>query len=45
MKELWNSIKFNPQNFEITEVEYDDTETPDNTGGDRKVLENQLCKT
>ena len=37
--QVWSLIEFNPQNFEITEVEYDDTETLDNTGGDRKVLE------
>ena len=39
MKEVWSSIEFNPQNFEISEVEYDDTENADNIGGDRKVLQ------
>ena len=39
MKELWNKIDFDPQTFEITEVEYDDMESSDNLGGDRKVLE------
>ena len=38
MKELWSLIDFNPQTFEINEVEYDDTENPENLGGNRKVL-------
>ena len=38
MKELWSKIDFNPQTFVITEAEYDDTDDPDNIGGDRKVL-------
>ena len=38
MKELWSKIDFNPQTFEITEAEYDNTDDPDNIGGDRKVL-------
>ena len=38
MKELWSEIDFNPQTFEITEVEYDDTECSENLGVDRKIL-------
>ena len=38
MKELWSKIDFNPQAFEITEVEYDDSDNSDHFGGDRKVL-------
>ena len=38
MKILWANIGFDPQNFEISEAEYDDMENFDNLGGDRKVL-------
>ena len=38
MKKLWKSIDFDPQVFEIKEVEYDDVENLQCLGGDRKVL-------
>ena len=37
MKELWSEIDFNPQPFEITEVEHDDSESLENLEGERKV--------
>ena len=39
MQALWKEIKFDPQSFEITKLEYDDLESLDNIGGDRKVLD------
>ena len=38
MRTLWDKINFDPQTFEVTELEYDDLERSDNIGGDRKVL-------
>ena len=39
MRTLWNLIGLDPQTFEISKPEYDDLESPDSIGGDRKVLE------
>ena len=39
MRTLWKEIDFDPQSFEITKLEYDDLESLDNIGGDRKVLD------
>ena len=39
MKELWNSIEFDPTTFELKEVEYDDTEDfSDSAPGDKKIV-------
>ena len=38
MKTLWSKIGFDPQHFEMSEAVYDDMESSDNIGGDRKVL-------
>ena len=39
MKELWNSIEFDPTTFELKEVEYDDTEDFSvSAPGDKKIV-------
>ena len=41
MKQLWKIINFDPEVFEIDDVDYNDevTDTTDNFGGDKKILE------
>ena len=41
MKQLWKTINFDPEVFEIDDVDHDDedTDTTDNFGGDKKILE------
>ena len=36
---LWQYINFDPQTFEITELQYDDLESLDSSAGDRKFLD------
>ena len=38
MLSLWKRIGFSPESFTASEVEYDDAETDENLGGDRKIL-------
>ena len=38
MHTLWDTIGFDPQTFEISDPEYDDLDSSDSIGGDRKVL-------
>ena len=40
MKALWTLVQFDPQTFNIEEVQYDDIDIDDSLGGDRKVLNN-----
>ena len=39
MNKLWSEIGFSQERFETSEMEYDDLDTADNLGGDRKILQ------